>query len=50
MLAVNHENIIQATEVVLINGFLKKDSKDYNKQVKKAINILEKLELWKQWK
>ena len=41
----NHENIIQATELVLLNGFLKKDTKDYNKQINRAINILKKLEL-----
>ena len=41
----NHENIVQATEIVLLNGFLKKDTKDYDKQIKKAINILKKLKL-----
>lgn len=41
----NHNNIIEATELVLLNGFLKKDTKDYDKQIKKAINILKKLEL-----
>ena len=41
--AVNHENIIQATEIVLLNGFLKKSTKDYDKQIKKAIKILEGL-------
>ena len=40
----NHENIIQATELVLLNGFLKKDTKDYDKQIKRAINILKNLE------
>ena len=42
--AVDHENIIQATNVILLNGFLKKDSKEYKKQIKKAINILNNLE------
>jgi len=41
----NHKNIIQATELVLLNGFLKKDTKDYDKQVKKAINILNTIRL-----
>ena len=41
----NHDNLIQATELVLLNGFLKKDTKDYDKQIKRAINILKKLEL-----
>jgi len=43
--SVNHENIIQATEIILLNGFLKKDTKDYDKQIKKSINILKDLEL-----
>ena len=41
----NHENVIQATELVLLNGFLKKDTKDYDKQIKRATNILKNLEL-----
>ncbi|OJV38754.1 MAG: addiction module toxin RelE [Bacteroidales bacterium 36-12] len=41
--AINHENIIQATEVILLNGFLKKSTKDYDKQIKKATKILEDL-------
>jgi len=41
----NHANIIQATEIIILNGFLKKSSKDYDKQIKKAINILNNLEL-----
>ena len=42
--AADHENIIQAKSVILLNGFLKKDSKDYKKQINKAINILKSLE------
>jgi mRNA-degrading endonuclease RelE of RelBE toxin-antitoxin system len=41
----NHENIIQATELVVLNGFLKKGTKDYDKQIKRAIKILNTLEL-----
>ena len=41
--AVNHKNIIQATEIILLNGFLKKSTKDYRKQIEKAIKILEGL-------
>ena len=44
LFAVDHENIIQATNVMLLNSFLKKDSKEYRKQIKKAINILNNLE------
>ena len=44
LFAIDHENIIQATNVILLNSFLKKDSKEYRKQIKKAINILNNLE------
>ncbi|MCL1933659.1 MAG: type II toxin-antitoxin system RelE/ParE family toxin [Candidatus Azobacteroides sp.] len=43
LFAVDHENLIQAKRVILLNGFLKKDTKDYKKQIKKAINILNNL-------
>ena len=43
--AVDHENVIQATKIILLNGFLKKSSNDYDKQIKIAINILKDLEL-----
>jgi hypothetical protein len=43
--AADHENVIQATRIVLLNGFLKKSSKDYDKQVKRAINILKNIRL-----
>jgi hypothetical protein len=36
---------MQATELVMLNGFLKKDKKDYDKQIKKAINILNNIEI-----
>jgi hypothetical protein len=29
-----------------LNGFLKKDTKDYRKQIDNAIAILKRLELW----
>lgn len=43
LFAVNHENIIQATEIILLNVFLKKSAKDYDKQIKIATKILEKI-------
>lgn len=45
MFAVDHENIIQATRIVLLNGFQKKSSKDYAKQIEKANKLLKTLEL-----
>ena len=44
LFSMDHENIIQAKCIILLNGFLKKDKKDYKKQVKKAINILKELD------
>jgi len=44
LFAADHNNIIQAKNVILLNSFLKKDNKEYRKQIKKAINILDNLE------
>ena len=43
LFAADNENINLATKVVFLNGFIKKDTKDYNKQIDKAINILRNL-------
>lgn len=40
---IDHENINQARTILLISAFLKKSTKEYDKQIKKAIKIL------KQW-
>lgn len=45
LFAIDHENLIEAKSVILLNGFLKKDSKDYRKQIKIAEAILNSLEL-----
>ena len=45
LFTIDHENVVQATKVILLNGFLEKSSKDYDKQIKRAINILNKIEL-----
>jgi hypothetical protein len=42
--AIDHENIMQSKNILILNGFLKKSTKDYDKQIKKATKILE------QWK
>ncbi|RVT78555.1 hypothetical protein EOD40_04795 [Flavobacterium sufflavum] len=41
---IDHNNINQSKEILFLNGFMKKSTKDYDKQIKKAIKILE------QWK
>lgn len=40
---VDHPNIIQATQVILLNGFLKKSTKDYKAQLAIANNIIKRL-------
>ena len=40
LFAVDNDNINLATKVVLLNGFVKKSTKDYDREIKKAINIL----------
>ena len=41
---IDHDNINQSNEILFLNGFIKKSTKDYDKQIKKAIKILD------QWK
>lgn len=43
LFAVDNENINLATNIILLNGFVKKSTKDYEKEITKAINILRSL-------
>lgn len=45
LLAFDHENIQEATQVLVLNSFLKKSTKDYKKAVEKAQTILENLNI-----
>ena len=45
LFAVDDDNIILSKKILLLNGFLKKSTKDYSKQIKIAIQILEDFEL-----
>ncbi len=45
LFAIDHDNFIESKNVILLNGFLKKDNKDYRKQVEIATRILNNLEL-----
>lgn len=38
---IDHDNITQAKKILFLNAFLKKSTKDYDKQIKRAIKILE---------
>ena len=44
MFSVDNENIIEATCVILLNGFMKKSTKDYGNEINKAMDILKKYE------
>lgn len=43
LFAVDNDNINLATNIILLNGFVKKSTKDYDKEITKAINILRNL-------
>lgn len=45
LFAIDHENVIEAKNILLLNGFQKKDTKDYRKQIKIATTILNTIEL-----
>lgn len=40
LFSADNPNISLATEIIVLNGFVKKSNKDYDKQIKKAYNIL----------
>ena len=40
LFAVNHDNLILATKILVLNASLKKSGKDYKKQIEIAENIL----------
>ena len=44
LFAVDNVNVIEATKIILLNGFLKKSNKDYRKQIEIAQSILNELE------
>jgi mRNA-degrading endonuclease RelE of RelBE toxin-antitoxin system len=43
LFSADHDNINLATNVVLLNGFVKKSTKDYDREITKAINILRRV-------
>ena len=45
LFAIDHDNIIESTRIILLNAFVKKSTKDYKREIDKAENILNKLEL-----
>ena len=45
LFAASNDNINLATEIIALNGFVKKSNKDYEKQIRKAYNILNSI-IW----
>lgn len=45
LFAIDHDNFIEAKNIILLNGFLKKDNKNYRKQIEIATAILNNIEL-----
>ena len=43
LFTIDHENFIEAKEILLLNGFIKKSTKDYKKEIEKAKHILNTL-------
>ena len=44
LVAVDHDNLIEAEHILLLNGFIKKSVKDYKKEIEKAEQILKNLQ------
>lgn len=40
LFAIDHDNIILSTKILVLNAFLKKSTKDYKKQIEIAEKIL----------
>lgn len=45
LFAIDSDNFINATEIYLLNSFLKKSKKDYEKQIKIARRLMKEIEL-----
>lgn len=45
LFAIDNSNVILSTKIILLNGFLKKPTKDYDKHYTKAVRILKDLAL-----
>jgi phage-related protein len=44
LLTIDHDNFIEASQVLLLNGFIKKSTKDYKAEVSKVKQIIERLQ------
>lgn len=41
LFAIDHNNIVQAERILLLNGFMKKSTKDYRKEIERAKHLLD---------
>lgn len=44
LFTIDHDNIMEATQILLLNGFIKKSTKDYKGEITKAKHIIERLQ------
>ena len=44
LFSIDNENVIEANDILLLNGFLKKSKKDYDREIRMASNILKRYE------
>ena len=44
LFTIDHENFIEAEQILLLNGFMKKSTKDYKKEILKAEQILNSIQ------
>ena len=44
LFTIDHESFIESTQIILLNGFIKKSSKDYKKEIERAKQILNNLQ------
>lgn len=44
LFTIDNDNIVNATQIILLNAFLKKSTKDYKKQIEVADTILKRFE------
>lgn len=44
LFTIDHENFIEAEQILLLNGFMKKSTKDYKKEIARAEQILNSLQ------
>ena len=45
LFTIDHDNIIESTQILLLNGFLKKSTKEYKRHIDVAERIIKTLEL-----